>query len=378
MNIGIDVRSMFGTPTGVGRYVSNLLRHLSHLNPEQHYWLYTDCQVDAPIIPQANFHQKSLRLPFAQNYFTWNHFRLPPELLLHPVDLFHFPFYTIPIIRNYKSIVTIHDITYEVHPEWYSWKGLVAMRPFSRYAARHADKILTDSNYSKQDLMKYYNVPEEKIVVTYLGVEEWFRPIDDQTALDTTRAKYRITSPQMILYVGSIHTRRNIIQLLQAFQKVQQTIADVQLVLVGKQEYPYMDLQVLIHELGPTSQVILAGYLHIYDPHLLALYNLADLFIYPSSYEGFGLPPIEAMACGTPVITSNNTSLPEVTGDAAILIDPLNIDEMAEAMIQVLMNQQMRQEMIAKGINQAQKFSWEQVAKETLAVYQEVLGLKRS
>ena len=117
MNIGIDARSMFGTPTGVGRYLSNVLAHLRFLDTDNQYWLYTDCSVAEPIIDQNNFHQKSLRLLVAHNYFTWNHFRLPPELWRHPVDIFHFPFYTMPVLRNYKSIVTIHDITYEIHPE---------------------------------------------------------------------------------------------------------------------------------------------------------------------------------------------------------------------------------------------------------------------
>ena len=153
MKIGIDVRSMFGTPTGVGRYLSNLLKHISRLDRGNSYCLYTDHPIDAPIIQQSNFHQKYLVLPFVQNYFTWNHLRLPPELLQHPVDLFHFPFYTMPIVRNYKSIVTIHDITYEIHPEWYSWKGLLAMRSFSKYAAKHADKILTVSDCTKRDII---------------------------------------------------------------------------------------------------------------------------------------------------------------------------------------------------------------------------------
>lgn len=370
MKIGIDVRSMFGTPAGIGRYLSNLLKHLSEMNTNNRYCLYTDCKIDTLIIQQPNFFQRHLTLPFAQNYFTWNHFRLPLELFWHPVDLFHFPFYTMPLIRNYKSIVTIHDITYEVHPEWYSRKALFAMRPFSRYAAKHADKVLTDSQYSKQDLIEYYGISEEKIVVTYLGVEEWFRKIEDPTVLESTKAKYQIISPHVILYVGSIHTRRNIEQLIRAFYTLCRKMLDVQLLIVGKREYPYFDVQALVDELGLHNRVILPGY--IQDSDLPLLYNVADMFIYPSSYEGFGLPLLEAMACGTPVITSDNSSLPEVTGDAAIFIDPLNVAEMADAMCQVLSNERLHRNMVIKGIAQASKFSWEQTAKKTLAVYQEL------
>jgi glycosyltransferase involved in cell wall biosynthesis len=370
MEIGIDVRSMFGTPTGVGRYLSNLLNHISRLDKENSYCLYTDHPIDTPIIQQSNFCQKHLTFPFVQNYFTWNHFRLPLELLQHPVDLFHFPFYTIPVFRNYRTVVTIHDITYEIHPEWYSWKGLLAMRFFSRYAAKHADRILTDSNNTKQDIINHYKVSENKIAVIYLGVEERFGKIDDYSVLEQIRAKYQIASQHVILYVGSIHTRRNIEQLIRAIHILCRKMSDIQLLIVGKREYPYFDVHTLVDELALNNQVILSGY--IQDSDLPLLYNVADLFIYPSSYEGFGLPPLEAMACGTPVITSNNSSLPEVAGEAAMLIDPLNVEEMAEVMYQVLSDESLRRDLIVKGIAQASKFSWEQAAKETLSVYQEV------
>ncbi len=367
MRIGIDARSMFGTPTGVGRYLSNLLQHLCCLDHENTYCLYTDRVVQTPIIAQRNFQQKSLTLPCAQNYFTWNHFRLPPELLAHPVDLFHFPFYTMPLIRNYRSIVTIHDITYEVHPEWYSWKGFVATRYFSRYAAKHADTILTDSYATKHDLLTYYKIPEEKIVVIYLGVEPRFCQLIEQPILDNLRETYQIRASQVIVYIGSIHTRRNIEQLLRAFQRLSKTHSEVQLILAGKQEYPYLDISTLLDELALRENVILPGYID--DDDLPALYNLADIFIYPSSYEGFGLPPLEAMACGTPVITSNNSSLPEVTGDAALFVDPQNIEEMASAMHDVLSNRTLSAKMSRQGLIQAAKFSWENTARETLAVY---------
>lgn len=368
MKIGIDVRSMFGTPTGVGRYLSNLLSHISRMDQENTYYLYTDRSTETSSIQQENFRWRCLTFPIIQNYFTWNHFRLPLELVQHPVDFFHFPFYTIPVLRNYKSVVTIHDITYEVHPEWYSWKGLFAMRYFSRFAAKHADKILTDSDHTKRDILEYYGVPESTVHVVYLGVETRFRKLDEPSAIEQVRTKYRIASPKVILYVGSIHTRRNIEQLVRAFRLVCQKMCDVQLILIGKREYPYLDVEGLVQELGLSEQIILAGYSH--DDDLPLLYNAADLFIYPSSYEGFGLPPLEAMACETPVITARNSSLPEVAGDAALFVDPLNLEEMADAMYQVLTNERLRRDMVGKGALQAQKFSWEQTAKKTLAVYQ--------
>lgn len=373
MKIGIDARSLFGTPTGVGRYVANVLDHLRLLDHENIYRIYTDRRERVLPFTQQNFQHIPLTLPVAQNYFTWMHLRLPPELLRRPVDIVHFPFYTMPVIRNnYKAIITLHDITFEVHPEWYSWKGQVATRHFARYAAYHADAILTDSDSSKQDLLRYYHVAETNVTVVPLGVEARFAVIADYERQKAIRAKYHLTWPQTILYVGSIHTRRNVESLIRAFQQVYRTNHDVCLMLVGKREYPYLDVSRLIDEIGLRERIIWPGY--VADDDLPMLYNVADVFVYPSSYEGFGLPPLEAMACGTPVITCNNTSLPEVVGDAAIFVDPLNIAEMADAMRLLLNDRSLRQNLSEKGIRRASAFSWKRTAQETLAVYQRLMS----
>ncbi len=367
MHIGIDARSILGTPTGVGRYLSNLLTQLQRLDSQNSYTAYLDRPAHKTLLQQENFQFKTITLPIAQNYFTWNHVRLPPELWRHPVDVFHFPFYTMPVVRNYASIVTIHDITYEIHPEWYSWKGRLAMRAFSKFAARHAQKILTVSQCSKQDIMRYYAIPEEKIVVTYHGIEQRFQPIADVTILDTLRQSYGIRAGTVILYVGSIHTRRNVEQLIHAFFRISTKMSDLQLMIVGKREYPYLNIEGLLDELDLHGKVILPGYIH--DDDLPGLYNLATVSIYPSSYEGFGFPVLESMACGTPVITANNSSLPEVGGDAAVYIDPQNIDEIADALAQLLTNSGLRQQCCERGLVRAAGFSWEHTARQTLEVY---------
>lgn len=375
MKIGIDARSLLGTPTGVGRYLKNLLTHFCQLDTQNSYVLYIDRPCPIPLIHQVNFQQKTLTLPVAQNYFTWNHFRLPPELWRHPVDIFHFPFYTMPVVRNYKSIVSIHDITYEVHPEWYSWKGLLAMRAFSKFAARHADIILTCSWNTKRDIITHYGIPEDTIVVTHYGIEQRFRPLSDKAMLEGLRRQYDITAQDVILYVGSIHTRRNVEQLIRAFQQISRNMPDVQLLIVGKREYPYLDIETLLKELELTDRILLPGY--VPDDDLPGLYNLASVSIYPSSYEGFGFPVLEAMACGTPVITSNTSSLPEVSGDAAVCIDPLNIDEIAEALSQMLRDSTLRRQYIERGLARAAQFPWERTARQTLDIYQKIEAFHR-
>lgn len=375
MIIGLDVRSLFDKPTGVGRFVANLLAGLSALDGHNEYRLYGDRRVDGRLVESRALRHRYVALPFLPSSFGWMHVRLLPALLRHPVDVFHFPFHTIPLIRNWKTVVSINDITYEVHPEWYPVRGVLGMRLLSRYAARRADRILTCSHATRRDIVRYYGVPEERVRVTYYGVDRRFMRIEDSPAIQKVRAAYARPGEKMILYVGSIHRRRNIDRLLRAFRQVRERIGDGRLVLVGKVEYVGQDLGALARDLGIEGHVVFADYIR--DEDLVLLYNAADLFIFPSSYEGFGLPVLEAMACGTPVITAGNSSLAEIAGEAAILIDPHDIDEMAEAMCDILTDGRLRDELRVKGLAQASTFSWERTTRETLQAYEEVAAGRR-
>ncbi len=371
MKIGIDARTLFKPSGGVGTYLKNLLEGLSVLDSDNQYILFFDEKPPRKLdfLEESNFTTRTLRLPLGQNLTTWNNLRLPFELRFHPVDVFHFPFYTVPLLKSSRWVVSIHDITYKIHPEWFNWKGWLTFRPFSYWAVKTAECILTCSYASKEDILRYYKVPEQRVVVTYYGVSEDFQLLDNPDKLTQIQDKYNLRRP-LILYVGSLTVRKNLVRLIQAFhQIITEKKIEAYLLLVGRPLSPYPDLPSLVKELGLEHRISF-----LFEPVsqevLCLLYNLADLFVYPSLYEGFGLPPLEAMACGTPVVTSNISSLPEIVGDAAILINPYNPGEIAEALFEGLTNGVLRKELVQKGRERVKQFSWKKTAQETLQVYQ--------
>lgn len=368
MTIGIDARSLIGERAGVGRYLRNLLENLSRIDEENQYVLYVHEETGG-VIDQPNFSEKKISLPFIENYFTWLHLRLPPELFTHRIDVFHFPFYTMPLLVNHRSVVTIHDITFDLHPEWFSLKGKIAQIPFCRFGARHADRIIACSETTKSDILRMYRVPEERIEVIYEAADPVFRVVSDKDALERARFECGIKD-KFLLYVGVIHIRRNVERLLRAFRAFSTKSPGYQLVLIGKVEWPYLDVKKLIEELGLGGRVIHRGY--VKDDMLPLIYNCAECFVYPSFYEGFGLPVIEAMACGTPVITSDNSSLSELFSDAALLIDPCSVEEMSEAMDLLVKDGGVRSQFISKGLEKVKEFSWRETAEKTLRVYRKV------
>ncbi len=368
MIIGIDALSIVGQPTGVGRVVANLLRELAQLDRHNDYRLYVDrAFAQAPHPPAPG---RWVALGPTSSSLVWNNLRLLPELRRHPVDVAHFPFHTIPLLRTAKTAVTINDLTYEIHPEWFPWKGRTGMRLLSRYAARRADVVLTCSQSTRRDLMRLYRVPERKIHVIPYGVEGRFRPVDDPAALGAVRARYGIGAGPFVLHLGTIHSRRNVDRLIRAFHRVRAHVAGAQLVLAGKRDHLDFDLEGLLEELRLERDVIRTDY--VAEDDLPALYAAATLFAFPSSYEGFGFPPLEAMACGTAVLAADNSSFPEVAGDAAILVDPLDVDAMAEAMRRILDDADLRRDLVARGLERAARFSWRETAAQTLAVYHEL------
>jgi glycosyltransferase involved in cell wall biosynthesis len=232
-----------------------------------------------------------------------------------------------------------------------------------------AERILTCSYASKEDILRCYKIPEQKVVVTYYGVSKDFQPVENPDKLAQVQKKYHLHHP-LILYVGSFTVRKNLVRLIRAFHRlIAEKKLDAYLLLVGRPLSPSLDLPSLVKELELEHRI---SFISDYIPQevLCLLYNLADLFVYPSLYEGFGLPPLEAMACGTPVVTSNISSLPEIVGDAAILINPYNPGEIAEALFEGLTNGVLREELVQKGRERVQQFSWKKTAQETLQVYQ--------
>jgi len=230
------------------------------------------------------------------------------------------------------------------------------------------DKIITISECTKKDIVKFYKIPEDKIKVILLAPDPIYQPLSHDI-IAPILSKYGVCAPY-ILYVGSLEPRKNIQTLIQGFANIKKRGLNHKLIIVGNKKWEYSKLIRIVAESGLHNDVIFTGYLP--DEDLPALYNGADLFVYPSLYEGFGLPPLEAMACGTPVITSNTSSLPEVVGNAGIKVDPQDVDQLSDAIYHVLTDENLRLSLIEKGLERSKQFSWERTATETWKVYDEV------
>jgi len=369
--IGIDARAALGEPTGVGRYVRNLVRHLSRVGGEERFVLYVDRPGDPVLMERPeNVSERLLRLPAGQNYFTWLQLRLPPSLWRRPVDLFHYPFYTLPLWHPCPSVVTIHDVTFERFPHWFSRRSRLATRRFARHAARHAEAILTVSEASRRDIVDCYGIDRSRVHVVYPGVEEgWDAPGDPPGA--AVAGELGVDGPY-VLHVGSIHTRRNLPLLLRAVARARRGGAELRLLLAGRVEYPYPDVGAWIRAAGMEDACVHVGY--VPEGKLRALFRGASVVALPSLYEGFGFPAIEAMALGTPVVAANASCFPEVLGDAAQLVDPQDEEGWAEALRRAAAPGEEREEWRRRGRARAARFSWDRAARQTLSVYRQVLG----
>ena len=272
--------------------------------------------------------------------------------------------YLASLLNLQPFIVTCHDIIPLIF-----YNNIKKLK--FRYAVsgiKNADKIIADSYNTKQDIISYFKIPDEKIKIIPLAADKIFQPLDE-VIISKIKQKYNFDFP-LILYVGTLEPRKNIPTLIKAFCKLKKEGLPHILLVTGKKDGKYKKIFEMVKKLNLQKDVIFTGYIPRED--LPTIYNAVDLFVYPSLYEGFSLPPLEAMACGTPVITSNTSSLPEVVGDAGIMVNPYEIDGLAKAMYEVLTDCGLREDMIKKGLKRAKMFSWERTAKETLEVYQEV------
>jgi glycosyltransferase involved in cell wall biosynthesis len=305
-------------------------------------------------------------------YFLW-HQKLPLKNELRKFDIIHNP-YQFPIILNFKQkyIVTIHDLIQILFPNENQKIVYICQKMMFPKIVQSIDKIISDSHHTKQDIIKHFKIPEDKIKVIHLAASENYRPLNEKEIINI-KQKYNLNYP-FILYVGTLEPRKNIPTLLKALYKLKKQGIKHKLVITGKKGWKYKSIFETIDKLNLQKDVIFTGY--VPDEDLPALYNAADLFVYPSLYEGFGLPPLEAMQCGTPVITSNTSSLPEVVGDAGIMVNPYDVDELANKMYEVLTNDGLREELSKKGLERAKLFSWKKCAEEHLKVYEEVYNMK--
>lgn len=374
MRIGINTFALGSEKVGAGKYISRLVVGLASLNSDIEYVVFMNRNNAREFLFLPENVRKincGLLTQIRPLRAVWEQSALPLHIRRWKIDVFHSPLHVAPILLSSRSVVTIHDMTLFSLPAQHIRTKRLYFSKLMPFIARKADKIIADSECSKRDIMRILKIPETKIKVIYLGVDGVFRPIKDPRRLVHIRRKYQIVS-NFILYAGVLEPRKNLGRLIKAFHKLrQEKKLECQLVIAGKKGWSYSKVFQLVEDLELGRDVIFTGY--VSDDDLVLLYNAAELFVYPSLYEGFGLPPLEAMACGTPVIASNVSSLPEVVSDAGLLVNPYDERGIGNAIYEALTNEGLRKEMGEKGLRRARLFLWEKTARETLQVYQEVL-----
>ena len=389
MKLGLDAR-LFYNNTGIGRYTRSLFFEYqkAQLFQEHPLVLLSDVPLPSPGkqgFPQSDEHAQDcwpehvqLATAACKRRILWTNWYAPLLLREQTVDVYHGVCnFELPLRKVCRYVLTIHDLIPLFFPELVPRKHLLFFRLFMKRAAHTADLIITDSEHSKQDIVRYLRVPEEKIRVIYLGYDPPQQKQLGPQVVQSVLRTYGITKPYL-LFVGVIEPKKNLERLVDAFTMLRAKYArgeDLQLVLAGGKGWLSDTLYRKVKELKLEQQVIFTGF--VPDEDLPLLYTEAEAFVFPSIYEGFGLPVLEAMACGTPVVTSKVSSLPEIAGDAGILVDPYQADDIYEGMLWVLKDRSKREEMIRLGDIQARKFSWRKSAEETWRVYEEVMRLAR-
>ncbi len=365
MRIGINGRFLMAKQTGVQRAAYNMVSALVRNDRCNSYFIFTGegesvkRDWDFPNVTVVTSH---LRAGETLRNMLWEQITLPRLAKAYKVDLLHSPANMAPLFYSGKSVIHIHDLCFIVNPHWYSF----AFRNWYRFVIPHivrkATHVVTNSNNSRNDLMQYCGVSSEKVSLVYWAVDESF--LQEQAGqvdeVDRPRKDY-------ILYVGSLEPRKNIKRLVEAYIALRKAHPSLKtkLVLIGGESPLFADLSLVIREF--REDVILKGFVN--EAVLREYYRDANLVVYPSLYEGFGLPPLEAMASGTPVLVSQNSSLPEVVGDAALSFDAVNVAELQSSIYKVLSEPQLRQQMILAGYKQVRRFSWDRVCRNILGIY---------
>lgn len=372
MKIGIDYTAALKQSGGIGRYTRGLLTTVAQLDRQNQYTLMVT--PDAPgqglqfFQAHPNFDHKVYPLPERWLTIGWHRLFLPVpvEWFSGPVDLFHSPNFILPPTRRAKTLLTVHDLSFIRHPQGAvgklrRWLEQVVPRSLAR-----ADHVLADSHSAKQDLIDIFKVEAGKISVVGAGVEARFQPISDPVILDGVRKKYHLPA-KFVLGLGTLEPRKNYTGLIQAFSlsPIRETH---HLVIAGGKGWLYDDIFAAAEASPASDRIHFTGF--VADDDLPALYNLANIFAYPSHYEGFGIPVIEAMACGVPVVCADNSCLPEVAGRSALQVKATDIPALAEALHRLAIDNSLRENTVREGFHQAQKFSWPAAAKRLLAVYQ--------
>lgn len=369
MRVGIDCRLPYYQMGGISQYTLQLLPALAELDKENEYLIFhsrKDGRFHLP--PHApNFRRVELWTPCHHRLERW---ALSAELLPHNLDIFHSPDFIPPQRAGKRQIITVHDLNFIYYPEFLTADSRRYYAGQIEWAVRQADHISADSHHTRQDLIERLHVPPEKVTAVHLAANAVYTKAQSEDAVWETLAGFNLPEG-FLLFVGTLEPRKNVPLLLDAYRRLRQEgITDLPLVLVGRKGWLYDEIFERIGQLGLEEQVRhLSG---VDDERLAHLYSAASLLALPSFYEGFGLPPLEAMHCGCPVVVSDRGSLPEIVGTAGIVLPPDNTEAWAEALALVINDEAKREAMITAGFAQAKKFNWQTAAAQTLGIYRNV------
>jgi len=370
MRIGIDAQLLAQRESGVEGCVRSLVEALAQVDDENEYVIYT--HGDAPGLdlhgnPRLAVRVTALPCRIRWVRILWQQMVLPRLLLRDRIDVLHAPAYVSPLGAPRPVVVTMHDVIAAKFPEMCKRANAIHYGLMLPRVARKAARIIASSECTRRDIVARLHVPRQKVDVIHPGVSSEFRPIE--ASEKRAQVARRMQLPRgFILFVGNLEPKKNLPTLIRAFARVKRKRGvEQRLVIGGRRGWKCRDVFEAVQEEGLGGQVHFCG--RVSDEDLAALYSMADLFVFPSLYEGFGLPPLEAMACGTPVVAGDAGSLPEVLGDAALLVRPESVSELAEAMHRALAEPSLRHDLRRKGMKRARMFDWARAARETVAVY---------
>jgi len=366
MKIGIDISSLTLEVNGINTYLCKLLEYLAQVDRANEYYLYTNRKDNQKFIESKNS-RFITRLAMNPHRLRWMQLQLPGLLKKDSIDVLHSPCYFTPLFSSVPKVTTIHDMATTLFPGQYTLGHRLTHSALAPASARNSRRIIADSRATGDDVARLYRIPQERIDVVHAGLDQGFYPRNSEEQ-EAVRNKFALHSGY-VLFVGTIQPRKNVKGLLSAFHAARQAGRwRYKLVIAGARGWHCDDVFETVKNLGLEQEVVFTG--PVPEVDLPALYSAASLFVLPSFYEGFGFPPLEAMACGVPVIASNSSCFPEILRDAAVLVPPEDTGALAKAIHRLLTDEPLRQELRAKGFNNIGRFTWETAARETLKVYE--------
>jgi len=366
----MDVTSAVTQGGGIGRYTRELLKALGRIDTGNDYRLFYASKTPRHALPALGERFRVRQLPFHDIWLArlWGRARVPApvEWITGPVDVYHSTDFILPPTRPItRTLLTVHDLSFVRDPGSAAPGLLTYLNDVVPRSVKRANHVLADSQATRADLIELYGTPAEKITVLYCGVEEVFAPVIEPATLAAMRARYGLGDAPYILAVSTLQPRKNYVRLLEAFAQLPDR--ELRLVFAGGKGWLYDSIFAAVERFGLTGRVTFAGF--VADTDLPALYSAARVLAYPSLYEGFGLPMLEAMACGTPVVASTASCLPEVAGDAALLIDPHDVAALAEALDRAHTDDTLRAELVTRGKRRASGFRWDDAARQLVGLY---------